>query len=243
MITVIVVVHNVVEAGENIFDMTRNCITSLCATASQQFELILIDNGSRDYPKTYEFLNELAGVGSEYKLSARVVRNEGNIAISKCWNDTILQTSGEQIFLVNNDIVFHRKGWMTVVLDSLHRSNVGAVGLQGMSWNGFTFIEGAFFCFNRGLVGQLAGPEGRMFDEQFIFSCEDADVCRRMQNIGMMTLQEPSLYSYMVHEHHGTLSYVDREGGMIPGRPIQYTTHDMRRLLCRKYGMPEAIVD
>lgn len=244
MITIIILVHNIKESNGNILATTDKCIYSLYETATLPFELALIDNGSDDAMEAYNHLKDLMGVGNVLRqASSYVKRYEANTHISTCWNIALKETSGDFVFLVNNDIAFHQKGWMNLVVEQLKIPHNGVVGLQGMSWNIFSFIEGSFFCFRRSLIGELGG-NWQLFDERFPFSCEDSDLCHRVQAAGLAIHQIINLSSYMVHEHHGTLSYADREGNSgWKNKPIQYITHDARRLLCRKWGLPEQIVD
>jgi len=90
------------------------------------FELIIIDNGSTD--GTVEFLKEL-----ERKYdNVKVVYNSENLGFSKGCNKGIKLATGDIIGLLNNDILFS-SDWIKYVIEVLEKeANAGFVSLSSI---------------------------------------------------------------------------------------------------------------
>lgn len=233
MVTVVLLVHNIEKRSEEILGMTAICLQSLEATLDVPTELIFYDNGSNDHGKATMLLRN---------YNAELVRFENNEPVARCWNDAIERAAGDVICLVNNDVVFNRTGWLSALVAPLKFNNVGAAGGHKMSWNDVEFLEGSFLAFNKDKAKKVA-ENGKVFDEQFIFTCEEADFCYRLRKAGYDLVQTSIETSGMVtHHHHGTLAWTNEEGG-INGRSALEVMHDARLKLCRKHGLPERIND
>lgn len=237
MNSVVIVVHNIAKRSQEILSMTDTCLRTLRETADQPYQLIMIDNGSDDGNECSRLLDKYY----DYKTD-QVFKFTANEPVSVCWNKAIEHAVGDTIMLINNDVVFHRNGWMSMLAAPLNFDQVGATGSHKMSWNGFDFLEGSFLAFRRDRVMRIA-VDGKLFDEQFEFTCEEADFCERLTRAGL-TLIETGVESggMATHLHHGTLSWTNEEGG-INGVSALLVMHECRRKLCRKYGKPEQVDD
>ena len=80
-------------------------------TNPDDFELIIIDNGSTD--GTVEYLTQL----EKEKTNVKVIYNSENLGYSKGNNQGIKIAEGEVIGLFNNDIYFNDKKWLKKMLD------------------------------------------------------------------------------------------------------------------------------
>lgn len=80
---------------------TRQCIESVIQHTSEQYELILIDNGSTDGTKEYfhEVTLRLP------KVRVCVVHNDTNLGFPKACNQGLAQAQGQGILFLNNDTV------------------------------------------------------------------------------------------------------------------------------------------
>lgn len=234
--SVVVILHNIPQRPE-VLQMTRECLQTLQATADMDYQQILIDNGSQDGNEGWKALAEFRrGEGDQ------IVRYDKNESISRCWNGAIGRASEETIICLNNDIVFLKSGWMSLLYESAEGEGVGAAGGKMMSWNGFTFLEGAFIAFRKKAALAIA-EEGMVFDEQFLFTCEDADFCHRLQRAGLWLVAAGiEEKGYARHLSHGTLSWTNEEGG-INGVSALDVMHEGRRKLCRKWGKEERVDD
>lgn len=238
MITCVFVVHNVVKRPEPLA-MTRQCLDTFFETvpAALDVETILIDNGSVDGGEMLELLLSYATSKTTCK------RFESNEPIARCWNWAIDNSHGDVIVLLNNDVVFNRDSWLPELVAPLYSGrSVGISGSKTMSWNGFVFAEGAFLAFKKSFVYELA-DHGFIFDEQFEFTCEEVDFCHRAALRGKTVvatgIEDKGL---VTHLGHGTLSWLNEEGGW-NGKSILDVMHESRKRLCRKYNMSERVND
>ncbi|RLS54825.1 MAG: glycosyltransferase [Planctomycetota bacterium] len=102
----------------NQLDYTRQCIDSIRMRTDEPYELIFVDNGSTD--GTPEYLESLAG--------ARVIRNSTNRGFPAAVNQGLEIATGQQILLLNNDVIV-TTGWLRRLLETLHAdSRTGMVG-------------------------------------------------------------------------------------------------------------------
>jgi GT2 family glycosyltransferase len=101
---------------------TRLCLESLLAnTREPGYELIVVDNGSRD--DTPEYLIALA----ERNAHVRVVLNGGNLGFAAACNEGTALARGENLVLLNNDTLVP-PGWLQGLLAHLEDPSVGLIG-------------------------------------------------------------------------------------------------------------------
>ncbi len=101
---------------------TRLCLASLLAnTAHADFELIVVDNGSRDGTPAY--LAKLA----ERDSRVRVLLNGRNVGFAPACNQGLGLAAGEHLVLLNNDTMLP-PGWLGGLLAHLRDPAVGLVG-------------------------------------------------------------------------------------------------------------------
>lgn len=234
MITIVMIAHNVPVRPE-VLTMTRIALETLAETADLEHQRVLVDNGSGDAGMMLGLLSEFLRVENrDY-----VITYPHNEAIAHCWNDAIMNYAmGDPILLLNNDVVFQKKGWMSVLVDALRPDGVGAAGSRLLSWNGHTFLEGSFLAFYKWAALQVA-ENGQIFDEQFQFTCEDLDLCVRLQKHGLALAVAPIEDLGLVkHLAHGTLAWATHDGWSVLD-----VMHESRRKFCRKYGLPERVDD
>ena len=102
--------------------LTKLCLESIFSKSHYpNYEVIVVDNNSNDGTK--EYLRELAAGRPQVK----VIFNPLNNGFSKANNQGILASSGEYIFLLNNDTIVTR-GWLTRLLRHLQDEKIGLVG-------------------------------------------------------------------------------------------------------------------
>ena len=171
------------------------------------FFLLLYDKGSKDGFETAKMLGDeinpnIGKNGLEY---ASVVHFEDNAPVSVRWNQAIENTRNDFLVFLNNDMIFHKPGWMSLLTDPLSSSEVGASGSHILHWNGFYFLEGSIFAFTRQTAQEVKNADGYVFDEQFEFTCEDADFCHRLGFRGKRLQEVRVEGDHITHLHHGTL--------------------------------------
>jgi len=233
MPSIIMTVHNVFPRPE-ILDMTRRCVESLRANTNGGYELILQNNGSHDSGEAGLLLIELI----KPFPSARIMTFAKNEPVGRCWNQGIELASDDIIVIVNNDIIFNNAGWINRLTEPLYRPATGLAGSKMIQWNGFEFLEGAFLAFDRKNLESVK-ESGKLFDEQFQFSCEDADLCQRVKHANKwLVVTDVEASGLATHLHHGTLCWTNEED-----LHILDIMHESRKKLCRKYGKAERVDD
>jgi GT2 family glycosyltransferase len=100
----------------------RLCLeTVLANTAEQDFELIVVDNGSGDGTRAY------LGKLSERDARLRVLFNGRNLGFAGACNQGLALAMGEYLVLLNNDTMVP-PGWLGGLLPHLRNAGVGLVG-------------------------------------------------------------------------------------------------------------------
>jgi O-antigen biosynthesis protein len=215
----------------NELNYTKKCIESVRKSTPEPYEIIFVDNGSKD--GTVKWLESFIRENPQHKLIA----NAANVGFAKGCNQGIKAACGEYILLLNNDVVV-TDAWLSGMLECLHSaSDVGIVGpmtnnISGLqqvpaadygSIEGMTKYADAFrqknryrriasrrivgFCmlFRRELVEQIG-----FLDESFgTGNFEDDDYCLRAILEGYRNVIAADVF---VH-HYGSRSFV---GNHIP---------------------------
>ncbi len=191
--------------------LSLTCIESLLERADVPFELVVVDNGSRD--ATRRLLGRLR--------NARILRNRRNLGFVRAVNQAAAAATGECLLLLNNDATLEA-GCMSAALAALRSAaDVGAVGGRILMLDGrlqeagcivwrdgaclgygrgerpdapefmfrrdVDYCSGAFLMLRRELFLELGG-----FDEAFAPAYyEDSDFCLRLGARGLRTVYEP----------------------------------------------------
>lgn len=187
------------------------CLESLLERADVPFELIVVDNGSRD--ATRRLLGRLR--------NARILRNRRNLGFVRAVNQAAAAAAGEYLLLLNNDATLE-PGCMSSALAALRSADdIGAVGGRILMLDGrlqeagcivwrdgaclgygrgerpdapeymfrrdVDYCSGAFLMLRRERFLRLGG-----FDEAFAPAYyEDSDFCLRLGARGLRTVYEP----------------------------------------------------
>jgi len=106
-------------------DLLRPCIASVFErTAYAAFEMIVIDNGSRDRA-THELLAEWK---QREPTRFRVIADPSPFNYSRLNNQAVRATDAPYVLLLNNDTEVIAPGWMEAMLGQARRERIGAVG-------------------------------------------------------------------------------------------------------------------
>ncbi len=182
-------------------DHSRRCLESIRAHTSCRYELIVVDNGSRE--ETSDYLASCDEI--------RVMRNPNNRGVPAAINQGVAASTGEIILLLNNDTIV-TTGWVDRMLSAMQSDKrLGLVGpcsnvapgaqrvdipyasidgleefaaKHGESHRGIiqeVKLLGGFCLMIRWTVFQCVGP----FDEEFgIGTFDDYDFCCRAGKAG-----------------------------------------------------------
>lgn len=204
--------YSIIIATHNSIEHTVKCVNSIFEN-SKDFELIVVDNGSTDGTKGY--LEAL-------KDRIKVISNPENSTFSKANNQGLRMAEGEWIVFLNNDTVVC-KDWLERInahffnVPLKHIGIVGpvtsnsngrqVVGIQDPEewhaqnkgrWSHAGRLFGWCMMMRRSLLDEIGG-----FDERFINSHEDNDLCLRAQLAGYKLVIAYDTYLY--HAGQGTL--------------------------------------
>ncbi|WP_096720382.1 glycosyltransferase family 2 protein [Paraburkholderia acidicola] len=104
-------------------DLLRQCIDSvLNKTAYKNYEIIVVDNGS-EQPATLAYFESI-----KQHQNIRVLRDESPFNFSKLNNDAVIETKGEYLCLLNNDIEVISPDWLDEMIGIASQPGNGAVG-------------------------------------------------------------------------------------------------------------------
>ncbi|MEE4676791.1 glycosyltransferase [Pseudomonas alliivorans] len=109
----------------NAHTLVKQCVDSIKRlTSYENYEIILIDNGSDD-PESLEYFAQL-----DLEENVRVLRDDGPFNYSALNNAAVRIASGELIGLINNDIEVITPDWLSEMVAIALQPNVGAVGAR-----------------------------------------------------------------------------------------------------------------
>jgi GT2 family glycosyltransferase/glycosyltransferase involved in cell wall biosynthesis len=217
---------------------TREALDAILAHTRGPYELVLVDNGSRD--GTREFFRSLRDkLGGS--VAVQVIENEENRGYPIAANQGIRAARGRHVVLLNNDTRV-KPGWLSALLDAAASGDrVGIVTAKILCPDGrvqnaggiFHHPDGSFTLpfahedrlaptvTERHEVESAGGPcmlltralleSVGVFDEAFSPAYfEDSDLCLRAREAGFTLVYEPAAEVF----HHGkvTADVVAREG-------------------------------
>jgi len=223
--------------------LTKACVEAVRATAGdpERYELILVDNDSRDW--TREYVKSLGD-------SVTVITNSDNLGFARACNQGAQVAKGKYLLFLNNDTV-PRAGWLEALLAGAEEDGADIVGGKLLYPNGR--VQHAGVAFNKNgigyhifrnfpadapavnkkrlmqcvtaaclLVSRQLFIELGGFDEHFHNGFEDVDFCLRAGQSGRRVLYTP----HAVVVHHEEQS---------EGRK-QFDARNMQRYLARWQG-------
>lgn len=155
---------SVVMCAFNHFDLTVQTLLHLSGSTGVTFEVILVDNASRDATATIE--TRVAGL--------RLIRNATNTGFLRATNQGIAAARGKHVLLLNNDVVLPP--------DALHRAmqrleadpTAGAVGGKIVRTHGLLQEAGCILFSDGSALGY--GRDADPFDPDYNF-VRDVDYC------------------------------------------------------------------
>ena len=195
-----------VSAKDGLETLTAPCIRSLIQTTRVPYELIGIDDGSRD--GTYQFFLENCH---------KAIRLPG-IGCGASRNVGLLHANGDHIMFLDNDVVLDRPGWLRALLADCGKRNVGIIGpvltnermkaSLPRSQDGLIDVDeiaGACMLFTRSTFDRLG-----MLDPAFSMRGEDTDYCFRAKLAGFRVCISPRVLLY--HKGGGTYDWSKETG-------------------------------
>jgi len=108
-------------------EVLKPCVGSVVAKTTHPFELIVVDNGSRDRSVNWARKNPCVDV---------VVANKANYGWCKGNNVGIKVARGKFILLLNSDTIVRTRGWLGKMVKIAQQKTVGTVGAKLLYPNG-----------------------------------------------------------------------------------------------------------
>lgn len=206
----------------NKVEYTKQCIESIQANCKQNYELILVNNGSTD--GTADYFNSIPG--------AIVIHNPQNLGVSAGWNQGIRRATGDFVLIFNNDTLVPEGAIENLVRGALNFPKAGVIAprsnaiagpqllpdfpqftsqnelfnylkseqnKQALSYWQFPRIKGFCMLIPRAVIEQVG-----LFDEQFGFgNFEDDDYSLRLALAGydLVVANDSIIF------HYGSVSF------------------------------------
>ncbi len=170
----------------------EKCLGSILNQSYKNFEIIIVDNDSKDDSVSY--------LKANYKMVNLICNNE-NSGFGKANNIGVKHAKGEILFFVNNDTVLHERliedlvnykqknalnvlgpkilNYNGVDINQGRRVSIDVTGYLGWGKETF-FIEGSALMIDKSDFLKLRG-----FDEKYFMYSEDIDLCWRALIYGM----------------------------------------------------------
>jgi len=202
--------------------LTLRCLRSLMEASSPPFELIIVDNASKD--ETSKLLNRIDG--------AVIVRNTSNEGFLLACNAAARKARGKHLLFLNNDTIVFPKAIAEAVKTQESDGRIGAVGARIINLDGklqeagsiiwkngecqgygrlddpffgaymyqreIDYGSGAFLLTPRDLFEDMGG-----FDEDYRPAYyEDSDYCTRLRKRALKIVYEP--FSVIYHCEFGS---------------------------------------
>ena len=213
LISVIVLNYN----GKGFLD---GCLTSLASQTYSDFEVIVVDNGSRDGSPEY--------IEENYPW-VRLAKNDENLGFAGGTNVGIRAAKGKFIITLNNDSMADRR-FIEELIKPMADPEVGVcaakmlfpdgrinsagicISRSGAAWDRgmfepdrgqYEFVEEVFgACAGAALYRREMLDEIGLFDEDFFLYLEDVDLAFRARLAGWKCLYVPG--ARVIHHHGGT---------------------------------------
>jgi len=206
----------------NQYEYTSKCIKSLLKYTNESFEIVVIDNASKD-DSGNKIKKDFPGV--------HVYCNNNNLGFPKAVNQGIVQSKGDYVLILNNDTVV-TAGWLERMIEVAESDpKIGIVGpisneVSGLQKDNdakyetieemhkyaaevstknkgevFNFPRVAFLCtlIKRKVINEIGGLDERFSPGNY----EDDDFCLRSQMGGYKTVIAKDVF---IH-HYGSKSF------------------------------------
>jgi len=202
-------------------NLLKTCLNSLKKQTLNNFEVMVVDNGSDDGSSDYI---------KRYFPSVKVIQLDKNYGFAKAVNRGIAWAKGQFIVLINNDTEVDKNclyylveaakkhqeaGFVAAkmlnfyqrdIIDSAgdyidvvgHANNIGLGDKDRSSFSkpGFVFlVTGGGGLFKRQVFDKVG-----LFDEDYFLYFEDVDLCLRAQLQGFKGWYEPRAIIYHIHQ-------------------------------------------
>jgi len=130
--------------------MLRSCLSSLQKTTYQNYEIIIVENNSKE-DATFVLYEELR----KFKNIRIIEWKEQGFNFSEICNYGVKYAQGQQLVFLNNDVLIITPNWIEEMLMYSQREDVGAVGAK------LYFINGSIQ--HAGMILGMGGIAGHIY--------------------------------------------------------------------------------
>jgi GT2 family glycosyltransferase len=134
----------------NGIDYVDECVNSVLEDDYERIELIVVDNGSSD--------GTLEHVKARYGSGATIIENSRNLGFTRAVNQGISSSSGEVIFLLNQDAVIE-KGVLKNLVRVLQEETIAIAGCKILHMDGRTLQHAGGILHDNGLTDHFGAGE------------------------------------------------------------------------------------
>ncbi|HEX8965868.1 MAG TPA: glycosyltransferase family 2 protein [Patescibacteria group bacterium] len=210
----------------NGFSYTKRCIKSLLNTNYPNYEIIVLDNGSRE--------NEAGKISQIFEGKVKIIQNKTNAGYAAGMNIAFKHSSGDFIMVLNNDMEFN-PNWLTPLVHTLTKNKDVALcqpkvkDMKNKKYFEYAAAAGGFidifgYPFARGRIFSNVEKDEKQydsiipvawagvflarrkviekigfFDEMYFTYAEDVDFCWRVYGSGYKIVFVPDSVVY----HYG----------------------------------------
>lgn len=136
---------SIVVLALNKMEYTAKCIESTIKHCRQNYEWILVNNGSTD--GTQEYFEKVP--------QAQVIHNSENLGVSAGWNQGIQAASGDYILILNNDVILAPGSIENLVRCAVNHPRSGIIAPRTNNIAGPQKIDGFAYRNDDAVPGQL----------------------------------------------------------------------------------------
>lgn len=182
--SVIICAHNHLQ------DLTIPCLSSVLQNTAHPYQLILVDDGSRDHTALY----------FQTIPNAITHRNSKRAGVSVARNIALSLSTGDPIVFVDNDVTVPG-GWLGILAEEIQKPLVGIVG--GIPSNEIERLKAPLSSdmlleFNQVATACMATTRAcfnhvGFFDEELTHAHQDTDYCWRAKLAGFRVVSTPRL--------------------------------------------------
>lgn len=220
------IIVSIIIPSFNTKEVTLRCIQSAIENTNISYEIIVVDNASKDGT-----VKEIRSTKLETR-NLLIIENKDNLGFAKAVNQGIAVAKGEYILLLNSD-VFTKKGSIEKMVEFAEKTrNCGVIGGKLIFKNGET--QNSIMAFptlwqtirqywfgkkdlllprNVAVVDAVVGaaflitPKAReavgLMNERYFMYFEDLDYCRRVKRAGLATYYLPEAKFTHLHGESG----------------------------------------
>lgn len=171
-----------------------------------EFEFWFVDNGSADETiEQAQIIIPALTTPNCVRVNWYSWDSNGQTGIMpKVRNYVYSLCEGERIILFNNDILFHKTGWLRILDDTMNQpcengKEVGMAGLDQMKQDCVPFIGGGWDCIPKKVHDEIVKHRGYFSDPKFSLTCDDVDLSGMVQKLGYGIQRIPDLKNLYIH--------------------------------------------